>query len=334
LHSGVLHSLDFISSGRQDGYLSIPYSIDRSPYFQIKIPIVRIKKGDGPRVLLMAGNHGDEYEGCMALSLLTRRLQQERMRGDITILPFANAPAVFAARRRSPLDNGNLNRAFPGQPNGSPTERLASFLEHDLFPLHDVVFDLHSGGTSMAHLPTSLIERHGPAEYPARSIDLMRALGMSYGFIAENGDDAPTSLAAAARAGVIGLSGEFGGGATVTPSSIKGAMSAIDNLLLATGSVSEPILLDERLHSETQLLALHNHDQAIYADRPGWYQPARDIGDKVEAGEVAGWYHDFNRLDAPEQVLRFGRAGIVLSQRLHAMCQTGDCLVQVAVPYA
>ncbi|TKT69611.1 succinylglutamate desuccinylase/aspartoacylase family protein [Aquamicrobium sp. LC103] len=333
MHSGLLHSLDFAAEGRQDGFLSIPYSIDRSPYFQIKIPIVRLKNGDGPRLLLMAGNHGDEYEGCMALALLTRRLRPETIRGELTILPFTNAPAVFAARRRSPLDDGNLNRAFPGNPNGSPTERLAAFLERDLFPRHDVMLDLHSGGTSMAHLATSLIERQGPAEYFARTLELMRALGMPYGFIAENGSDAPTSLAAAARAGIVGLSGEFGGGATVTPASMEGAMSAIDNLLIAVGVLDGPVLLEEKRHSETSLLVLNSHEQAIYADRPGWYQPARDIGDEVEAGDIAGWYHDFNRLDAPEQVLRFGRAGIVLSQRLHAMCQTGDCLVQVAVPH-
>jgi len=328
-----LHSIDFAAEGRQDGLLSIPYSIDRSPYFQIKIPIVRFKNGDGPRVLLMAGNHGDEYEGCMALSLLARRLRPEAIRGELTILPFTNAPAVFAGRRRSPLDDGNLNRAFPGDPNGSPTSRLAFFLEHDLFPRHDVLFDLHSGGTSMEHLPTSLIEHQGPAEYFSRTLELMRALGMPYGFVAENGADAPTSLAAAARAGVIGLSGEFGGGATVTPRSMEGAMSAIDNLLIALEMTSEPVLLEERRYSETSLLALTSHDQAIYADRPGWYQPACEVGDRVMEGDIAGWYHDFNRLDAPEQILRFGKAGIVLSQRLHAMSQAGDCLVQVAVPY-
>ena len=68
----------------------------------------------------MAGNHGDEYEGEIALGRLIRRLDPARVRGEITILPMANVPAVMAARRRSPLDNGNLNRAFPGSPGGTP----------------------------------------------------------------------------------------------------------------------------------------------------------------------------------------------------------------------
>lgn len=333
MHTGIFHSIDYAANGRQDTFLSIPFSIDRSPYFQVKIPIVRFKNGDGPRLLLMAGNHGDEYEGNIALSRLARRIEVSRIRGEVTILPLANAPAVLGGKRRSPLDDGNLNRLFPGDPNGTPTARLAHFIEHELLPRHDVFMDLHSGGTSMAHMPIALIERQGSAEHFARTLDLMRALGMPFGFVAENGAEAPTSLGAAARAGVIGLSGEFGGGGTVTPHTMRVTMSALDNLMRAIGLVDGPLLLGDVHHQEMRLLALASHDQAIYATRPGWYEPAHDVGDEVTAGDIAGWYHDFSRLDETEEVLRFGKDGIVLSQRLHSMCQAGDCLVQVAVPY-
>lgn len=333
MHTGLFHSIDFDADGRQDTVLSIPYSVDRSPYFQVRIPLVRFRNGEGPRLLLMAGNHGDEYEGNIALSLLTRRMEIARIRGEVTILPFANAPAVFEGKRRSPLDGGNLNRMFPGDPDGTPTARLAHFLEHELLPRHDVFMDFHSGGTSMAHMPIALVERQGSDDHFGRIMEFMRALGMPFGLVAENGPDAPTSLGAAGRAGAIGLSGEFGGGATVTPQSMRATMSALDNLMIATGLTDAPFLLDETFRQETRLVSLASHEQAIYADRPGWYQPARNVGEEVEAGDIAGWYHDFSRLDASEQELRFGTSGVVLSQRLHTMCQTGDCLVQVAVPY-
>jgi predicted deacylase len=144
-------------------HLGMPFSIDRSPYFQVKVPVAVIRNGAGPSVLLMAGNHGDEYEGELCLARLIRRLEPARIRGRITILPTANMPAVMAAKRCSPLDGGNLNRAFPGDPKGNPTSRLAHFLEKELFPRHDVVFDIHSGGTSMEHLPVALIERDDDA---------------------------------------------------------------------------------------------------------------------------------------------------------------------------
>src|ERR1700754_1285451 len=145
MHTGLVHTLDFDRNGKTLSHLSIPFSIDRSPYFQIKVPICLIRNGEGPSLLLMAGNHGDEYEGELSLAKLIRRLDRKQIRGRLTILPMANAPAVMAAKRCSPLDGGNLNRAFPGDPSGTPTTRLAYFLETELFPRHDVVFDIHSG---------------------------------------------------------------------------------------------------------------------------------------------------------------------------------------------
>ncbi|MCO6052254.1 succinylglutamate desuccinylase/aspartoacylase family protein [Mesorhizobium sp. RP14(2022)] len=331
MHTGLFHSIDFDKDGKTLSYLGIPFSVDRSPYYQVRVPICRIKNGAGPRVLLMSGNHGDEYEGEICLTRLIRRLEPNMIRGELTILPFANHPAVMAARRRSPLDDGNLNRAFPGDPSGVPTSRMAHFLEHELFPRHDFVMDLHSGGTSMEHLPCALIERQGPPERFAEALNLMKAMGLPYGFIAENGASAPTSMAAAARAGAIGLSGEFGGGGTATRASILATQRAIDNLLMRLEAVEAPPFGTEPGSFESMtILRLESHEQAIFASRRGWFEPAVSLGDKVEAGNLAGWYHDFERLELPEEELRFQRSGIVLSRRLHADCRSGDCLIQVA----
>ncbi|MBB4018952.1 hypothetical protein GGR16_003999 [Chelatococcus caeni] len=335
MHTGLIHSIDFDADGKQSGHLRLPYSIDRSPYFHIHVPICRIRNGAGPRVLLMAGNHGDEYEGELLLARLMRRLAPAAVRGEITILPMVNVPAVMAARRRSPYDDGNLNRAFPGSADGTPTARIAHFLEHDLFRRHDVVFDLHAGGTSMAHLPCALIEQQGPPERFARALQLMQALAMPYGFVAENGAAAPTSMGAAARAGAIGISGEFGGGATVTRETMRLTARAIDNLLIATGAIAAPVLSEaDRPAEPMQLLALDSHDQAIYATRRGWFEPVADVGDRVAAGDLAGYYHDLTRLDLPEEALHFGQGGIVISRRLHTDSEAGDCLIQVARPVA
>jgi predicted deacylase len=330
MHTGLFHTIDFDADGRVLDHLGVPFSVDRSPYFHVKVPVARIKNGDGPSVLLMAGNHGDEYEGEFALARLIRRLDPARMMGTVTILPMTNAPAVRASKRCSPLDGGNLNRAFPGDPDGTPTQRIADFLEHELFPRHDVVFDLHSGGTSMAHLPCALIERQAEPARQERALALMRALGLPYGFIADNGPAAPTSMGAAARAGTIGLSGEFGGGGTVTPATMRGASAAIDALLLALGIIDAPLLGPAPAAKPMCLLSLARHDQAIYATAPGWFEPAVEVGAEVAVGDLAGWMHDLDRLETAEAPLRFAEAGVVISHRLHSRCEPGDCLIQVA----
>ena len=331
MHTGLIHRLDLERDGKVLDHLSMPFSIDRSPYFQVKVPVCVIRNGDGPSVLFMAGNHGDEYEGELSLARLIRRLDPARIKGRVTILPMANAPAVLAAKRCSPLDGGNLNRAFPGDPKGSPTSRLAYFLEKELFPRHDVVFDIHSGGTSMEHLPVALIERDDDADRHKRTLVLMKALGMAHGFVADNGAAAPTSLGAARRAGVIGLSGEFGGGGTATVDSMAITGRAIDNLLIALGLVEEPVLGQKCAAVEPmRMMSLTRHSQGIYATRRGWFEPAVRLGDQVAAGQLAGWYHDLERLEMQEEGLHFAEAGIVISRRLHTMCEAGDCLVQVA----
>jgi len=333
MHTGLVHTLDFDRNGKTLNHLSIPFSIDRSPYFQIKVPIGLIRNGEGPSLLLIAGNHGDEYEGELSLAKLIRRLDPAAIRGRVTILPMANAPAVMAARRCSPLDGGNLNRAFPGDPSGTPTSRLANFLEMELFPRHDVVFDIHSGGTSMEHLPTALVERNADPERHRRGVELMRTLGMPFGFIADNGQASPTSMGAARRAGAIGVSGEFGGGGTATVDSMAVTSRALDRLMVALGVVEAPVLAPEaEPAAPTRLLSLSRHSQGIYATRRGWFEPAVRLGDSVSAGQLAGWYHDLERLDLAEEALHFAESGIVLSRRLHTMCEAGDCLMQVAEP--
>ncbi len=336
MHSGVSHTLDFASDGKRFGQLSVPVSVDRSPYFHVQVPVCVLRNGTGPRVLVLAGNHGDEYEGELCLARLCRRLEPRALHGTLTILPMANAPAVRAGKRCSPIDGGNLNRAFPGDSGGTATSRIAHALEQDLFPRHDIVFDLHAGGTSMAHLPCGLIETQDDPARQARALTLLRSLGLPFGFIAENGRQAPTSMGAARRAGVIGLSGEFGGGGTATPHTMSATARAIDGLLLGLGMVDRPVLGDHPIAppGPMQLLSLARHSQAIHATRHGWFEPAVDLGVRVAAGDLAGWYHDLERLDLVEEPLRFAEGGIVISHRLHTMSEAGDCLIQVAEPIA
>ena len=159
----------------------------------------------------------------------------------------------------------------------------------------------------------------------------MRRLGLSYGFVADNGPAAPTSMGAAQRAGAIGVSGEFGGGGATTPESMAATENAIDNLLLALGITETPVFQRPPMPAPPmRLLSLSRQSQAIYAVRRGWFEPAKPLGALVAAGDVAGFLHDLEGLDTPEEELHFAEGGVVLSHRLHTMCEAGDCLIQVA----
>ena len=123
--SRVWTAIDFDADGVQSDFARVPYSSDSSAYGWIPVPMLCIKGGAGPTALLTAGTHGDEYEGQIALLALARELAGMRITGRVIILPALNQPAVAAGRRNSPLDGGNLNRLFPGNPEGGPTAMIA-----------------------------------------------------------------------------------------------------------------------------------------------------------------------------------------------------------------
>src|SRR5438874_1253477 len=96
--------VDFERDGKQYGDISFAHSVHRSAYGQVMVPVICIRNGVGPRVLLTAGIHGDEYEGKIALMKLARELEPKQIRGRIIILPAANFPAVMAGTRTSPIE--------------------------------------------------------------------------------------------------------------------------------------------------------------------------------------------------------------------------------------
>ena len=113
--SAVRADIDLNAPGKRFGHIRVPHSTHESAYGWIAIPIAVVRGGTGPDVLLTAGNHGDEYEGQIALLKLMRELEPGAVRGRVIIVPRLNLPAAAAGRRTSPVDGGNLNRLFPGE---------------------------------------------------------------------------------------------------------------------------------------------------------------------------------------------------------------------------
>jgi uncharacterized protein len=124
-------------------------SLGREQAAPVEVAVVQGRR-PGPRLLFTAGIHGDEYEGIRALGELAQELAEQDLQGTVTLVPVANPEAFVAATRTSPLDGGNLNRSFPGNPQGTPTQRLAHLLMTEVLAGADLLVDLHAGGTRYA----------------------------------------------------------------------------------------------------------------------------------------------------------------------------------------
>jgi predicted deacylase len=324
--------IDLSAPGKASGFVRIPHSVQRSAYGWIPVPITCIQNGEGPSVLMMAGNHGDEWEGQIGLGNLIRSIEPADIQGRLVILPSVNFPAAMAGLRTSPIDDGNLNRSFPGDPQGTVTAQLAYWIEHVLLPGFDYSFDFHSGGSSLTYLPSTLIYRVPDAEQMRRALALVHAFGAPIGYVIQAPASGGRSFTAASlRQGVLSLATEVGGGGLVTPASLALMERGMRRLLVGTGLVRQPLA---PLAERTRLTEVGGDDFYVYASEDGLFEPLVEIGAEVVPGQPAARIH-FHRTPWREPlILPFKRAGIVLCKRVPALCERGDCLFQLATDIA
>jgi len=148
-------SLSEFEPSRRPGLTRVVASVEAGP--AVELPLLTLV-GDrpGPVFVAAAGVHGDEYEGPRALWQVAADLPPSALAGTVVLLPMCNPWAFAAGLRATPMqiDGVNLARTFPGNPQGSPTQRLAAALLVFVMRLHPTLFiDLHSGGVRYRFLP-------------------------------------------------------------------------------------------------------------------------------------------------------------------------------------
>lgn len=320
--------VDFDAEGKQAGYLRVPHSVHRSAYGWLPVPIISIRNGDGPTLVVTGGTHGDEYEGQIAISALARNLEPEQIRGRLILLPMVNFPAAQAGLRASPIDDGNLNRLFPGNAHGTPSEMIAHYVEEVLMPLADYAVDLHSGGCSLFYPPTLLRGQGRSPEEKATLMKMQEAFDLPYAWVFTSGggrnSTARTAMGAANRKGVVNVMAELGGGGGVTPAILRRTERGLRRLLHTLG------MFPEYEPDATQGTRELHARGTVYAYQDGLFEALKAIGDDVGEGETVGLiHHPDTPLQAPDEITS-PYAGIVLCQRAMAQVVRGDAVFQVA----
>ncbi|MDJ0944405.1 MAG: succinylglutamate desuccinylase/aspartoacylase family protein [Kiloniellales bacterium] len=289
--------------------------------------MVTIRNGDGPTVLLMSGNHGDEYEGQIALTKLCSELEPTDIRGRLLILTMANYPAAEAGLRTSPIDDGNLNRSFPGDPLGTPTQAIAHYIEEVLMPMCDYCLDLHSGGSSLVYAPTLLRGRGVTAAEAQTLVELQQAFDAPYAWVFKSGGRQTTnrtSMAAASRKGVISLMAELGGGGAVTPWVLALTERGVKRVLHFLGML--PNYQADAANGTRELRV----QGSVYAYDFGVFEPFKELGDEVESGDATGAIHHPEEPWREATIVRSQLDGMVLCKRAPGRVARGDCVFQIA----
>lgn len=321
-------TLDLQRAGRQTGDLLVPWSDNRNPLGRYPVPVISLAGAPGPVVLILGGVHGDEFEGPAAIMRLARDLMPEELCGRVVMIPGANAPAFSAGSRCSPLDGGNLNRAFPGDPDGTPTAMIADWLQTRLIPQCDAVIDLHSGGKASVFVPCSLPQAGTDAALDGANMALATAMGLPVIWQLGAQNDDRSVNAACARAGVACVAAELGGGGGVDLVITDMAEAGLRRLLHHLGMLASAPPLPEGANAAR--VAIIDPADHVTAPARGLFDRRCTAGDRVAQGDLAGWLHFPEEPDRAALPLRFPQTGLVLAHTARGLVDRAEMLALVA----
>ena len=324
-NSSIVPTIDLDSDGVAHGFLRLPYSRDDSAWGSVMIPITVAKNGDGPTALVTGANHGDEYEGPLALTALAASINADELTGRVIIMPFMNMPAFVAGTRTSPIDAGNMNRAFPGQPGGTVTDKIADYFQRYLLPMADVVLDFHSGGKTLDFLPFAASHVLEDKEQEARCSAARDAFNAPFSMqmleIDSNGmyDDAAEAM------GKTFVTTELGGAGTSTPETVAIARKGLRNLLIHAG-----IMQGEMELAPSQHLVQDDDNCFHFSPIGGMVEYCKALGDRVKEGDVLARIWDATRTGVEPLEIHSKMDGLLAVRHTYGLIQSGDCLAVLA----
>lgn len=335
-------TIDLAGPGRQAGYLSLPAKAGTADE-ELRVPIVSIANGTGPTVLVSGGNHGDEYEGQIAALRLIRDIEPAMVSGRIIVVPVISMDASRAGTRLWP-SGANFNRSFPGNPDGSPIERLAHVFSSMLFPMSDVVIDMHSAGSVGWITPCShMCVPRDPTQRKAM-LEAMEAWNSDFHFFyTSDGNYLPNE---AERQGKIVVTTELGGSTRVPVAVQEMAWSGLTNVLRHVGVLDGPVVTRASLGLPPATLVDCRFDDGriglvgsglfdnILAPATGIFEVLVEPGTAVAEGQTIGriWSRDDaarRPVDLPSPM-----TGYLMGLRTRPAVEEGQSLALIGRPIA
>lgn len=233
--------------------IPIPAGIDAAT----GIPITTIRGAHpGPTLALVAGNHGYEYPPILALQRLRSRLTPDHLRGTVILVHVANMPSFLGRTVYfSPIDGKNLNRAYPGRPDGTVCERIAHAITTQVIEPCDALLDLHCGDGNESLRPYVYQTVTGDAALDDAIAKLVLAFGIDHIVVDRNRPTDParsvycsTTAITRGKPAVTIESGYLG---TTDDESVDRIVSGIFGVLRHLGMIAEgpapiqqPVYLD------------------------------------------------------------------------------------------
>jgi predicted deacylase len=292
-----------------------------------RIPLLTITgTAEGPTIVVVAGVHGDEYEGPESMANVYQQVTADQLiKGNLVMVPFFNIPAWESGTRSSPVDGLNLARVMPGNRNGTISERLGYYIVHKFMDHADIYLDIHSGGVQL-NIVTSV-------SYYAVDDELGRitkAAALAFAAPTIMGRHNPpklvygsSSYTAYAR-GIAGIATEAFGSGRTTPSEIEAFTAGIINVMKHLGMMAgEP-----DTHRTTHHLVGDDKPGGRFSTSvSGYFKPSVRMLDRVTTGQRLGAILDFS--GAVLEEFHAGRDGYITFLRGTPRTFVGDPVIGI-----
>jgi predicted deacylase len=306
------------------GTIAVPAGNDAA--LDIAVAVVHGAK-PGPVLALVAGSHGTEYASILAMEQLIQQLDPAKVSGTVIIVPLVNVPSFQqVVPHINPVDRKNMNRFYPGNPNGTQTERASWFITKLVIEQSDHVIDMHGGDLDENLRPFSYWTVTGNKAQDDASQQLVLAFGLDHIVISRDRPSDPLASkylenTATAR-GKPSFTAEAGGAGISTPEDVgalvSGSLNVMRHLKMLDGPakmVTKPVWLAELI--------------SVEAKGTGIFYPEVKKDQRVKAGTRLG--HTTDYLGKEIEVATAPKDAIVLYVRPIPSLSKGETIATLGV---
>jgi uncharacterized protein len=243
----------------------------------------------GPTLLVQGAIHGTEIIGSISILDFVSRLDPRRLRGNVIAVPFLNRFGMQFSERISPVDNKDIGRLFPGNPNGSVSEKIAYVYYEEVIRQANVMLDFHQGGVASYERYVLFSEDKdpgNPSELERKRRKLVVAFGLDAAVFFPAGTFKENQSEAIEAAGVVQFTPELGGGTgwlANGAANVREGERGIWNVMKAMG------MIDGEMETDGPLCTIYNAGIVFWKPPvDGLFIRKKREGDRLDEGDVYG----------------------------------------------
>jgi len=306
------------------GAIKVPPGTDGT--YDIPVAVIHGAK-PGPVLAIVAGSHGSEYASILAVEALIDAVKPADLSGTLVLVPIVNVPSFERITPHvNPIDNKSMNRFYPGDPNGTITDRASSVITREVVDKCDHLVDLHGGDLDENLRPYSYWTVTGNQKQDEESKAMVLAFGLDHIIISADRPKDPKASRflenTASTRGKASFTAEAGRSGPVDQKDVaalvNGSMGLMRHLKMLAGAaapVARPVWVEKIV--------------TIAADREGVFHPTVDRDAHVAKGAKIGFVTDY--LNRPLQDVTAPEAGIIMFVRALPSLKKGDTIANVGV---